>query len=325
MTASNQFGSFGIEPGVSKFLSDLAKSGDQSLSEVGVEQARADQLRNLQTQKVATLPANIEDIMIPGGPEGDVSIRIVRPINSQEALPVILYFHGGGWVLSDKNTHDRVIREIAHGARAAIVFVNYSRSPETRYPVANEQAYAVTEWVAEHGHTKQLDSSRMAVVGDSVGGNMATVVCLMAKERAGPEIAYQVLLCPTTDAGFDTPSYQQFSTGFMLSRETMMWFWDQYDPDKTARNQPSASPLKATAAQLKGLPPALIITAEFDVLRDEAEAYAHKLSASGVAVTATRYLGTIHNFMSMNVLMNTESAKAATAQVNAQLRHVFAK
>jgi len=163
----------------------------------------------------------------------------------------------------------------------------------------------------------------MVVAGDSAGGNMATVVALMAKKQGGAKIAAQILLCPVTDAEFNLPSYQQFASGYMLSGETMRWFWDQYAPDQTVRHQPTASPLKASLGQLKDLPQTLIITAECDVLRDEGEAYARKLNAAGVAVLATRYLGTIHGFVAINALVSTLGQKAAIAQVNAVLRNIL--
>ena len=324
MKSKNPYTGFGLEPDVEAFLKMLQAQGDVPLSEVGFEQARADQSKAVKELAIETLPAEIEDMMIDVGTDQKVSIRIVRPPNIGANLPVVMYFHGGGWVLSDKDTHDRVIREIAHGARAAVVFVNYSRSPEVQYPVANEQAYAATQWIANNGQTIGLDPTRIAVAGDSVGGNMAAVVSLMAKANNGPKIALQIMLSPIVDVEFDTPSYQQFASGFMLSRETMKWFLDQYAPDKSIRGQITISPLKASTEQLRGLPPTLVITAEYDVLRDEAEAFAHKLTESGVPVIATRYLGTIHNFATMNALMNTKGAKAAIAQICSALRDAFA-
>jgi acetyl esterase len=236
-----------------------------------------------------------------------------------------MYFHGGGWVLNDQETYDRLIREVANGAEAAVVFVNYTRSPEGRYPVAVEEAYAATQWGATNGVTLGLDTERLAVAGDSSGGNLATVVALLAKERGGPALACQVLFYPTVDADFDTDSYQQFAGGPFLTRNAMKWFWDQYAPDVARRAEPTASPLRASVDQLRGLPPALIMTAEFDVLRDEGEAYARRLGEAGVPVTAVRYLGTIHAFTVLNALANTPAARAAIAQASSVLRNVFAK
>lgn len=225
----------------------------------------------------------------------------------------------------DKNTHDRLIREIANGAGIAVVFVNFTPSPEAKYPVPIEEAYAATKYIAENGKSLNLDSSRLVVAGDSVGGNMATVVVLLAKERGGPKIAFQLLFYPVTDANFDTPSYQQFATGHFLTREAIKWFWNNYLPDVEARKQPTASPLLASVDQLKGLPPALVINGEFDVLRDEGEAYAHKLIEAGVQVTAVRYLGTIHDFVMLNPITDTPAPRAAIAQANSALREVFAR
>jgi acetyl esterase len=270
--------------------------------------------------KGAELPADIEDRTLSVGPRGQVEVRIVRPKGSPAPLPAVMYFHGGGWVFCDRNTHDRLLRELAQTANVAIVFVDYSRSPEVRYPIANEEAYAATKWVAENGHDIGVDPAALALVGDSAGGNMATVVCMLAKERGGPQIGLQVLFCPAVDAAFDTPSYGQFATGYSLDREFMRWFWDRYVPDPAARSEPTASPLRASLEQLRGLPPAVIITAECDVLRDEGEAYARKLIQAGVEVTATRYLGTVHDFMVQNPLANTSATRGAIAQTSAALR-----
>jgi len=238
----------------------------------------------------------------------------VRPEGATGALPVILYLHGAGWVFGNSHTHDRLIRELAVGAGAAVVFPEYSRSPEARYPVAIEESYAVLSWVSEHGAEHDLDGSRIAVAGDSVGGNMAAALTLLAKERSGPRVAAQVLFYPVTDASFDTGSYHQFETGYFLRRDAMQWFWDQYTSDDAQRDEPTASPLRADLDQLAGLPPALVITAEADVLRDEGEAYANKLRQAGVPVTATRYQGIIHDFVMLNALRETNAAQAAIAQ-----------
>ncbi len=216
-----------------------------------------------------------------GGPKGAVAIRILRPKGAGQPLPAVVYTHGAGWVFGDKDIYDRLLRDLAHGAKAAVVMVDFTRSPEARYPVAIEESYAVVKYVAENGKTLGLDPSRLAVAGDSVGGNMTAAVTMLAKERRAPKIGLQVLFYPVTDARFDTPSYQQFPTGHFLTREAMKWFWNQYLPDEAARKQPTASPLQATVEQLKGLPPALVINGEFDVLRDEGEAYAHKLIEAG--------------------------------------------
>jgi acetyl esterase len=231
-----------------------------------------------------------------------------------------MYFHGGGWVLGNAATYDRFIRELAHGTAAAVVFVEYRRSPEERFPVPLEECYAATAWVAEHGAQLGVDGSRIAVAGDSAGGNMATVVSRLALERRGPKIASQVLIYPATAAGFDMPSIREFAEDHYLTLEASRWFWHQYAPDRAADSDPNACPLLAPAEQLRAMPPALIITAECDILRDEGEAYARKLSQAGVPVTCTRYLGAIHGFMGINALADTPANRAAQEQVFAAVR-----
>jgi acetyl esterase len=261
-----------------------------------------------------------EWVTVQGGPTGSVRARIVRPADAEGPLPVIIYIHGAGWVFGNAHTHDRLVRELAVGARAAVVFPEYGLSPEARYPVAIEQNYAVAQWVVQQGASKALDASRVAVAGDSVGGNMAAALTLMAKERGDVALAQQVLFYPVTDAAFDTPSYRRFAEGYFLRRDGMQWFWDQYTTDDNQRAEITASPLRATTDQLRGLPPALIITAEADVLRDEGEAYANKLRQAGVPVTAVRYQGIIHDFVMLNALRGTHAADAAINQAIATLR-----
>ena len=314
-----------LEPKTRAFVEKINKQGGTPIYKLSPKDAR-EVLDDLQAAtEVAKLPADIDDLNIPVGPEGQISIRIIRPKGNKEILPVVMYFHGGGWVLGDKDTHDRLVREIANGANAAVVFVNFTPSPEVKYPVPIEEAYAATKYIADHGKNFSLDTSRLAVAGDSVGGNMAAAVILLAKERGGPRIDYQVLFYPVTDANFDTQSYQQFANDIWLTREAMKWFWDNYLPDEKTRKQPTASPLQASIDQLKGQPPALIITDENDVLRDEGEAYAHKLIQAGVNVTAVRYLGTVHDFVMLNALAGTPAACSAIGLANENLRNVFAK
>ncbi|MGX1810592.1 alpha/beta hydrolase [Nocardia sp. NPDC055321] len=261
-----------------------------------------------------------EWITVEGGPTGAVRARIVKPRGTDETLPVIVYTHGAGWVFGDAHTHDRLVRDLAVGAHAAVVFPEYDRSPEVRYPVANEQSYRVAQWVSTEGATKGLDPARIAIAGDSVGGNMAIALTLMAKERGDLSFVQQVLFYPVTDANFDTESYRQFAEGYFLTREGMQWFWDQYTTSADERAEITASPLRATTEQLAGLPPALVITGEADVLRDEGEAYAAKLRAAGVPVTQVRYGGIIHDFVMVNSMHDTHAAKAAVAQAVSVLR-----
>jgi acetyl esterase len=289
------------------------------LFDLGPEKGR-EVVDEVQSSPVAKPAVEIEDRDIPGGPSGTVSVRIFRPPNAASPLPAIVYIHGAGWVFGNAHTHDRLVRELVVGANAAVVFPNYSLSPEAKYPTAIEECYAVTKWAAEHGNEQGLDSGRLTVAGDSVGGNMTAAVTLLAKERHGPSLHKQLLFYPVTDASFETGSYHQFATGYFLRRDAMMWFWDQYTRDPNQRKEITASPLRATNEQLRGLPPALVITAEADVLRDEGEAYAKKLRQAGVRVTVTRFLCTIHDFVMLNALANTAAARGAIALATAWLR-----
>ncbi|MCX4855885.1 alpha/beta hydrolase [Streptomyces canus] len=272
-----------------------------------------------------TKPAVDEEwVTVQGGPTGSVRTRIVKPAGATDTLPVVIYLHGAGWVFGNAHTHDRLVRELAVGTGAAVVFPEYDLSPEARYPVAVEQNYTVARWVVEQGAAKGLDATRIAVAGDSVGGNMTAALTLMAKERGDVPLVQQVLFYPVTDAGFDTGSYRQFAEGYFLRRDAMQWFWDQYTTDEKQRAEITASPLRASVDQLRDLPPALVITAEADVLRDEGEAYANRLREAGVPVTAVRYQGIIHDFVMLNALRETHAAEAAIAQAVSTLRTAFA-
>ncbi len=236
---------------------------------------------------------------------GDVRVRIVRPVGVTRPLPAVLYMHGGGWILGNAATHDRPVRELAAGARAAVVFVEYDRSPEAAYPVAIEQGYATARWIGREGAAHGIDASRIAVAGDSVGGNMAAALALMAQQRGDVRFVHQSMYYPVTDGRMDTDSYREFATGYFLTAKAMEWFWDAYVPDVARRSEPFASPLRATPAQLADLPPAFIAVDEADVLRDEGEAYGAALRAAGVAVTTVRYDGITHDFMMLNPLSGT--------------------
>ncbi len=311
-----------VERTTQRFLDALRVAGGPKLHELTPGDARRVWAAT-QAVEVPRLPAEVEDRTIPGGPTGTVSLRIVRPERRADVLPAVLYFHGGGWVLGDRDTHDRLIRELANGAGVAVVFVDFTRSPEAQFPVAIEQAYTAVRWVAEKGQELKLDPNRIAVAGDDAGGNLAAAVTLLAKDRRAPHIAFQLLLYPITDSDFETQTYQQFASGVWLTRDAMKWFWSRYLPDESVRVRPTASPLRASLDQLDGLPPALVITAENDTLRDEGEAYAQKLAMAGVDVTAVSYLGTIHDFMVLNPIANTPAARAAIAQACEFLRRVL--
>ncbi|MEV0084063.1 alpha/beta hydrolase [Saccharopolyspora sp. NPDC050642] len=308
-----------VEPRTQEWLDQLAAAGGTPLYELSPQDAR-DVLRGAQTSvPVEVMPADVEDRVIPGGPTGEVSIRIVKPQHTTDVLPVIVHSHGGGWILGDKDTHDRLVRELANAARAAVVFVDYTPAPEAHYPVQNEQAYTALEWVAANAADFGGDPRRIALFGDSVGGNMTAALTLMAKQRSGPRIAAQVLFYPVTDADLDTGSYRQYAEGPWLTRAAMQWFWNAYLPDEKQRWEPTVSPLEASIDQLRGLPPALVVTDD-DVLRDEGEAYASKLAQAGVPVTQVRYGGTIHDFALLNPIADTPAPRAAIAQAGQFLR-----
>ncbi|MGD1877381.1 MAG: alpha/beta hydrolase [Kiloniellaceae bacterium] len=301
------------------FLDRPAAAGGAPLYTLTPADARK-VLEGAQAIDVQAPAVDIDDRVLPVGPTGAVRVRIFRPEDAAGPLPVVMYFHGGGWVLGSTATHDRLLRELTVGTGAAFVFVDYDRSPEAQYPVPIEQAYAATAYVAEHGDALNLDTTRLAVAGDSVGGNMTAAVTILAKQRGGPRIVQQTLFYPVTDANFDTGSYETFAEGPWLTREAMKWFWDAYLPDVARRSEPTASPLRASLEQLAGLPPALVITDANDVLRDEGEAYAAKLDRAGVEVTQVRYLGTIHDFVMLNALAQTPATRGAIAQAVAVLK-----
>jgi acetyl esterase len=299
-----------LDPKTQAFVDALSAQGGKPIYELSYGEARK-ALEDAQAGKVMTLPADVEDKVLPVGPTGEVSVRIYRPKGAKGPLPVVMYFHGGGWVLGGKHTHDRLLRDLVNGTHAAFVFVNYTPSPEAQFPVPIEQGYAATRYIAEHGKDFDLDTSRLAVAGDSVGGNMVAVVTQLAKERKGPVIRYQVLFYPVTDSSLSQESYEEFANGPWLTRAAMEWFWDAYAPNREDRRKTTAAPLSATPKQLEGLPPALVIVDENDVLRDEGEAYARKLMEAGVDVTAVRFLATHHDFVMLNALADTPASKAA--------------
>jgi acetyl esterase/lipase len=300
-----------LEPGAQAFAEAVASP--PFVTELGPVKGR-EVLDQVQSEAQAARPdARIEDFTIPG-PDGEVKVRILKPAHLRDPLPVILYTHGAGWVFGGPVTHDRLVRELAAGANAAVVFPDYMRSPEAKYPQANEEAYAVAEWIKSQGQEKGLDTSRVVVVGDSCGGNMAAALAIMAKQRGGPKFLAQALIYPVTDAEFDNDSYREFGEGYHLRRDMMEWFWDQYTQDPAERELITVSPLKATLDDLRGLPPALVINGEAEVLRDEGEAYARKLRAAGVDVEASRHGGMIHDFMMLDATRNDHGAQAATAE-----------
>lgn len=276
-------------------------------------------LDDLQAAPIEKLPIEEEWITVSAA-VGDVPVRIVKPAGISAPLPVIVYMHGGGWILGNAGTHDRLVRELAVGARAALLFVEYLNSPEAHYPVAIEQGYATAQWTIREGALKGLDASRMAVAGESVGGDMAAALTLMAKDRGDVTFVHTSMYYPVTDAAMDTDSYDEFAEGYYLTRKAMEWFWDAYIPGLDQREEITASPNRATTEQLKGLPPTLLLVDEVDPLRDEGEACAAKLRAAGVSVTTVRYDGVVHDFMLLNAMSESRATRAAIAQATAHLR-----
>ncbi|WP_434650427.1 alpha/beta hydrolase [Pseudomonas sp. D1-2] len=319
LSVSNAFADGIVEHNTQAFLDALNAGTGKPLEQLSPKDARA-VLVGAQAGVKLTLPkADVSEKTIKVDGQS-ISLTIVRPAGIKGELPVFMFFHGGGWVLGDFPTHERLVRDLVAGSGAVAVFVNYTPSPEARYPLAINQAYAATKWVAEHGKEINVDGKRLAVAGNSVGGNMAAVVALMAKDKGTPAIRFQALLWPVTDANFETASYNQFAEGHFLSKNMMKWFWDNYTTDAGQRNEIYASPLRATTAQLKGLPPALVQTAEADVLRDEGEAYARKLDAAGVPVTAVRYNGMIHDYGLLNVVSQVPAVRSAMLQASQELK-----
>jgi acetyl esterase len=309
-----------LEPAAQAFAD--ATASPPFLPDLGPEEGRK-VVDETQAGEIAKPPVDDEWLTVAGGPSGEVRVRLVRPQGATGALPVILYVHGAGWVFGNAHTHDRLVRELAVGTGAAVVFPEYSLSPEVRYPTALEEEYAVAQWIGTSGADHGLDPSILVVCGDSVGGNMSAALTIMAKQRGDVTFKAQALLYPVTDAAFDTPSYHQFAEGFWLRRDAMFWFWDQYTTDEAQRAEITASPLRATKEDLTGLPKALVINGEADVLRDEGEAYAAKLREAGVPVTAVRYQGIIHDFVMLDALRGTRAAQAAIAQAVTVLREAL--
>jgi acetyl esterase len=249
-----------------------------------------------------------------------VKLNIVRPSNKTGKLPVFIFIHGGGWVLGDYPTHKRLVRDLVVASGCVAVFVNYSPSPEAKYPIAINEIYVATKWVAEHGDKINVDGKKLGIVGNSVGGNMAAATTLMAKEKNGPKIKFQVLLWPVTDATFDWDSYKKYGTDRFLTTSVMKWMFDQYTTNPTDRKSKFVSPLKATIEELKGLPPTLIQVAQNDILRDEAEAFGRKLDEAGVTVTTVRYNGMIHDFGLLNALASLPTTRSMLSHAGAELQ-----
>ena len=252
-----------------------------------------------------------------------IKLFVVRPADVEGDIPAFMYFHGGGWVIGDFADYQRLVRDLVVASGFVAVFVEYSRSPEAQFPVAINELYTATKWVAENGHEIGIDGKKLAVVGNSVGGNMATVIAMMAKEKNSPEIKTQILLWPVTDANYETESYNKYATGRLLTKSLMIWLWDSYTTDEDERNHRYVSPLRATTEQLKGLPPAVILTAENDILHDDGVNYARKLDEAGVPVVSVTFNGMIHDWSLLNMFANLPAASSAVSFVAMQLKNTF--
>ncbi|ARS48594.1 alpha/beta hydrolase [Ectopseudomonas mendocina] len=316
-------GSPGVERNTQSFLEALAAGGGTPLERLSPAEARAVLVGAQASVEVDLSPVETREHNIEAAGQM-LKLVVVRPAGSQGNLPGFMFFHGGGWVLGDYPTHARLIRDLVVHSGAAAIYVDYTPSPEAKYPTAINQAFAATQWVAANGSQIGVDASRLAVAGNSVGGNMAAVVAIKAKEAGTPKLRFQLLLWPVTDANFNNASYNQFAEGHFLTRGMMEWFWDNYTTDPKQRNEIHASPLRASLEQLKGLPPALVQTAEMDVLRDEGEAYARRLGAAGVAVSAVRYNGMIHDYGLLNVIAEVPAVRTAMQQAGVALREHLA-
>lgn len=308
---------------VAKFVEKIEEAGGKPLYELTPREARQ-VLRDVQKEDNHAPEVHVEEIKVPLENGREMRVLLLKPIDIDETLPVVFYIHGGGWVMGDDMTHNRLIKQLADEIPAAVVFPVYMPSPEAQYPQTTNDLFAVLQYISEYGAKYNLDTSRLVVAGDSVGGNMATVLALMAKDNDNqPKIDFQLLFYPVTDASFDTESYRQFANGPWLTTKAMEWFWNQYAPEENSRKEIYVSPLNAEVKDLQGLPPALIITAENDVLRDEGEAYARKLNEAGVMVGSVRMNGTIHDFLMLNDLADTVPTKAALALAVVSLQDVF--
>jgi acetyl esterase len=307
-----------LEPTTQAFINSLSGPPLSQLSPAEAHKV----LTDLQSQPVELQDAQIEDAVWPIGPTGQTRIRIIRPATAEatDVLPIILYTHGGGWVLGDKITHDRLVREIANGVGAAVIFVDYVNAPEAQYPVQQEQAYASLLYTVEHANELRVDPSRLAIMGDSVGGHMAALITLMAKRRGGPKIRFQVLFYPVVDAISDNDSYRTFANGPWLTIDSAKFFFAH---EGLTGDETDAWPLRASLEELRGLPDALIVV-DSDILRDEGEAYADKLTEAGVRVTSVRYNETIHDFAMLNPLAGTPAARAAIQQAIDALKTALA-
>ena len=305
-----------LDEDMKQLLAVIAPPGMPALTEVSVEQARANMGALMVAGELEPV-GRVENRTFPG-PAGDVPIRIYTPAGTG-AHPALVYFHGGGWVLCNLDTHDGTCRSLCNQAGCVVVSVDYRLAPENKFPAAVDDCYAATRWVAEHAAELGVDAKRIAIGGDSAGGNLTACVALISRDRGGPRFVHQLLVYPVIDATFDTPSYEENAEGYFLTRDAMRWFWNHYLRSDTDGANPYAAPLRAQ--DLSGLPPATVITAEFDPLRDEGEAYGARLRAAGVPTRIERYDGLIHGFFGMGAIL--AKAKGAVAMAAGELRESF--
>jgi acetyl esterase len=308
-----------VEHRIREFLKALNSSGGKPIEQLTPIEARQ-VLVDAQASVPLELPTGDVEARTIVQDGLEVSLTIVRPAGATGVRPVFLFIHGGGWILGDFPTHERFVRDLVSDSGFTAVFVNYTPSPEAHYPTAINQIHAAAKWVAAHGAEISVDGKRLAIVGNSVGGNMTAAVALMALHKGGPDFKCQVMLWPVTDANFDTGSYQEYAEGYFLSRAMMQWFWDAYAPNTAQRREIYASPLQATTEQLKGLPPALVQVAGNDVLRDEGLAYARNLDAAGLDVTVVCYQNLIHDYGLLNAISEVPAVRAALHQVAEMLK-----
>lgn len=311
-----------IDPQMQAFLDQQAALGAPPLHKLTPEQVRAGSRMQLQQAALYYTPeqvAKIENRTIPA-PTGEIPVRIYTP-EGDGPFPLLVFFHGGGWVIGDLDSHDDLCRALTNAAGCVVFAVDYRLAPEHKFPAATEDCYAATEWAAAHAAELHADPDRVAVGGDSAGGNLAAVVTMMARDRGGPKLIFQLLIYPATDFRGGTPSHQENADAPILDRETQLWFTNHYLNGEEDKLNPLASPL--LASDFHGLPPALVITAEYDPLRDEGEAYAEQLKAADVPATVRRYDGLIHGFFSFGVGM--DKVQQAMAETATTLREALGK
>jgi acetyl esterase len=304
-----------LEPNVQLLLSSLEQGGEGSICDIGVEKSR-EFIELFGTLGGTVEVARVEDRTVPG-PGGDIPVRLYSPA-AEAVLPVVVYFHGGGWCIGNIASHDGVCRKLAAASGLTVISVDYRLAPEHTFPCAAEDCYAVTRWIAEHGSELGVDGSRLAVAGDSAGGNLSAVTAVIARDRSAPQISFQCLIYPATDATMSFASVKENGEGYLLTARDMVWFYDHYAGPAIDRKNPTLSPLYTP--DLSGLPPALVLTAEYDPLRDEGEAYADALQQAGVSARASRYDGMIHGFFGLDAIVPAAAPameEAASALRNA--------